>query len=131
VRLSAEAEILRSAELFASIHKRQNHADEAHDHNSYSAKQDPPNIVVGMLLLEPVGFSFITRPTKCCFRMFPDQRLIDRRTLGSSGAVKLWQAGSQLIIGEGIERTFLNLASAPAQSACGSTVSVAARACAS
>jgi len=33
----------------------------------------------------------------------PDARKIERRMLGRSGAVKLWRAGSQLVIGEGIE----------------------------
>ena len=33
----------------------------------------------------------------------PDARKIERRMLGKIGAVKLWRAGSQLVIGEGIE----------------------------
>jgi hypothetical protein len=33
----------------------------------------------------------------------PDCKKIDRRMLGSSGTVKLWPAGSQLVIGEGLE----------------------------
>jgi DNA polymerase len=33
----------------------------------------------------------------------PDARKIDRRMLGRSGAVKLWPASSQLVVGEGIE----------------------------
>ena len=33
----------------------------------------------------------------------PEGKKIDRRILGRSGAVKLWPAGSQLVIGEGIE----------------------------
>jgi DNA polymerase len=33
----------------------------------------------------------------------PDGRKIDRRMLGRSGAVKLWPASSQLVVGEGIE----------------------------
>src|SRR5262249_35827719 len=33
----------------------------------------------------------------------PDGKKIDRRTLGRAGAVKLWPAGSQLVIGEGLE----------------------------
>jgi Toprim domain len=34
-----------------------------------------------------------------------DARKIDRRILGHRGPVKLWPAGSQLVIGEGIETT--------------------------
>ena len=33
----------------------------------------------------------------------PEARKIDRRMLGNAGTVKLWPAGSQLVIGEGIE----------------------------
>jgi DNA polymerase len=33
----------------------------------------------------------------------PDARKIERRMLGRCGAVKLWPAGSQLVVGEGIE----------------------------
>jgi hypothetical protein len=33
----------------------------------------------------------------------PDANRIERRMLGGAGAVKLWPAGSQLIVGEGIE----------------------------
>src|SRR5262249_6322665 len=33
----------------------------------------------------------------------PDARKIDRRMLGRSGTVKLWSAGIQLVVGEGIE----------------------------
>ena len=33
----------------------------------------------------------------------PDAQKIERRMLGRIGAVKLWPAGSQLVIGEGIE----------------------------
>jgi Toprim domain len=33
----------------------------------------------------------------------PEGRKIDRRTLGYAGAVKLWPAGAQLVVGEGIE----------------------------
>jgi hypothetical protein len=35
----------------------------------------------------------------------PDARKIDRRMLGRTGVVKLWPAGSQLVLGEGIETT--------------------------
>lgn len=35
--------------------------------------------------------------------MTPEGRKIDRRMLGYSGAVKLWPAGSRLVVGEGIE----------------------------
>jgi hypothetical protein len=33
----------------------------------------------------------------------PDARKIERRMLGQAGAVKLWPAGAQLVVGEGIE----------------------------
>jgi Toprim domain len=33
----------------------------------------------------------------------PEARKIDRRMLGYAGVVKLWPAGSQLVIGEGLE----------------------------
>jgi hypothetical protein len=33
----------------------------------------------------------------------PDAKKIDRRMLGPSGAVKLWPAGAQLVVGEGLE----------------------------
>src|SRR5262245_26727442 len=33
----------------------------------------------------------------------PEARKIERRTLGNSGVVKLWPAGTQLVIGEGLE----------------------------
>ena len=51
------------------MQKRQAHADNADDHSSESANERPPKIVVGVLLLEPLGFSFITRPTKRCLRI--------------------------------------------------------------
>ena len=35
----------------------------------------------------------------------PDAKKIDRRMLGRSGIVKLWAAGSQLVVGEGLETT--------------------------
>jgi hypothetical protein len=35
----------------------------------------------------------------------PDARKIDRRMLGRTGVVKFWPAGSQLVLGEGIETT--------------------------
>ena len=35
----------------------------------------------------------------------PDGNKIDRRMLGRGGVVKLWPAGPQLVIGEGIETT--------------------------
>jgi DNA polymerase len=35
----------------------------------------------------------------------PDAKKIDRRMLGRSGVVKLWPAGSQLVVGEGLETT--------------------------
>jgi hypothetical protein len=47
-----------------SMHKRQANADKADDHNGDSAKPGPPNIVMGALLLEPLRFNLITRPTK-------------------------------------------------------------------
>jgi hypothetical protein len=49
-----------------SIQKRQAHTDKADDHNSESANEGPLKIVVGVLLLEPLNFNFITRPTKNC-----------------------------------------------------------------
>jgi hypothetical protein len=33
----------------------------------------------------------------------PDARKIERRTLGNRGVVKLWPAGTQLVVGEGLE----------------------------
>jgi len=42
----------------ASMQKRQAYGDKADDHNSDSAKEGPPKIVVGVLLLEPLSFSF-------------------------------------------------------------------------
>jgi hypothetical protein len=39
------------------MQKRQANADTADDHNSDSAKEGPPKIVVGALLLEPLSFS--------------------------------------------------------------------------
>jgi hypothetical protein len=59
-------------DLFASIHK-QGHADKADDHSSYSAEKGPPKIVVGVLLLEPLSFSFITRPKNRCLRIVGGQ----------------------------------------------------------
>jgi len=38
-----------------------------------------------------------------CLALAPDSNKIDRRMLGRGGAVNLWPAGAQLIIGEGIE----------------------------
>jgi hypothetical protein len=35
----------------------------------------------------------------------PDAKKIERRMLGKTGAVKLWPAGPQLVVGEGIETT--------------------------
>ena len=43
------------------------------------------------------------RPASTASRLTPDANKIDRRMLGRGGAVKLWPAGAQLIIGEGIE----------------------------
>jgi len=51
------------------IKKRQAHADNADDHNSESANEGPPKVVMGVLLLEPPSFGFITRPTKRCLRI--------------------------------------------------------------
>ena len=33
----------------------------------------------------------------------PEERKIERRMLGYAGAVKLWPAGAQLVVGEGLE----------------------------
>jgi hypothetical protein len=51
------------------MHKRQADTDKADDHNSYSAEKGPPKVMVGALPLEPLSFSFITRPAKRCRRI--------------------------------------------------------------
>jgi DNA polymerase len=47
----------------------------------------------------------------------PDGRKIDRKMLGRSGAVKLWSAGSTLVVGEGIESVLAAATRVPYRSA--------------
>jgi hypothetical protein len=54
---------------WASVQKRQAHADKADDQNSDSAEPGPPDIMMSVLLLEPLRFNVITRPTKRCLRI--------------------------------------------------------------
>jgi hypothetical protein len=63
-----EENVVRLART-ASMQKRQAHADKADDQNSDSAEPSPPNIVMSALLLEPLSFNLITRPTKRCLRI--------------------------------------------------------------
>jgi hypothetical protein len=75
------------------MQKRQANADKADDHNSDSAKEGPPKIVVGVLLLEPLSFSFITRPTKRCLRIVTatmERFLANALELGSPCGFHLW-----------------------------------------
>jgi hypothetical protein len=76
------------------MQKRQAYGDKADDHNSDSAKEGPPKIVVGVLLLEPLSFSFITRPTKRCLRIVTATMerfcLANALELGSPCGFHLW-----------------------------------------
>jgi hypothetical protein len=44
----------------------QSHCDKTGDHSSDGNQEGPSDIVVGLLLLEPLRFGFITQPTKRC-----------------------------------------------------------------
>jgi hypothetical protein len=68
------------------MQKRQAYGDKADDHNSDSAKEGPPKIVVGVLLLEPLSFSFITRPTKRCLRIVT--ATLERAPAGETRALR-------------------------------------------
>jgi hypothetical protein len=52
----------RAADLAVLIKERQAHADNADDHNSESANEGPPKVVLGVLLVEP------PTPKKICVR---------------------------------------------------------------
>jgi len=49
-----------------STQKRQTQRNETGDHNSDGNQECPPDIVVCLLLLEPLRFGFIIQPTKRC-----------------------------------------------------------------
>jgi hypothetical protein len=72
------------------MQKGQANADNADDHNSDSAEPGPPKIMVAMLLSEPLSFSFITRPTKSCFRTVYDSVA----TVERFGFVNAFELGS-------------------------------------
>src|SRR5262249_264487 len=69
----------------------QTHRNETGDHNGDGNQECPPDIVVSLLLLEPLRFSFITQPTKRCLSLLIGEATNAERVagLGHAAAFKL------------------------------------------